>query len=403
MMEESRSEMAGLHILIVPAWWPSPRQPDSGVFFRDYAGAFAAAGARVGVVYPDLVSLRGWRPGSGIPWMPAVTAERVENIAVLRIQGWHTAGGLPGIRFSRFRAWLRRGLAAYRARHGDPDLLHAMCAIPSGWACTHLPDELAKPVVVTEHTGPFSLVMTRKAGRAYVRAALDRAAAVVAVSGRTRDEMRAAGITREIDVCGNMVAPEFLSAEVPAAHPGAARRGVFVGRLTPAKGAGDLLIAIEAMADRRDVEWHLVGDGSLASDARALASRPAMGGRLHVCGVCDRTEVVARMSRSDFLVLPTHGESFGLVVAEALCLGLPVLTTEDTACAEFVHPRNGILVRMRDPESLRAGLSRMVDTCLEYDRHAIAREARDRFSGRRVAGWYARLFRRVLDVRSEGR
>ena len=134
-----------------------------------------------------------------------------------------------------------------------------------------------------------------------------------------------------------------------------------------------------------------------------MATRPPLRDRLYVHGVCDRTEVVRRISQSDFLVLPTHGESFGLVVAEALCLGLPVLTTEDTACAEFVHPHNGILVRMRDPEALRMGLSRMVDTCLEYDRHAIAREARDRFSGRRVAGWYASLFRRVLDACSDGR
>jgi hypothetical protein len=38
--------MTGIHVVIVPSWWPSPEQPINGIFHGDYARAFAAAGAK---------------------------------------------------------------------------------------------------------------------------------------------------------------------------------------------------------------------------------------------------------------------------------------------------------------------------------------------------------------------
>ena len=388
--------MTGLHVLIVPAWWPSKEQPGAGVFCADYAAAFSAAGAKVGVVFPDLISMRFLGKGPPIPWRPRILAEKTAGAEVIRIRGLHWAMGRPWIQMHRFRRWLRRGLAIYRERHGSPDVLLAMCAIPSGWACTHLDDPLAGRVVVTEHLGPFSLALEPPAAGRYVRAAMDKAATVVAVSHRSREEMRAAGISREIMVCGNPVARVFAPAAIQTEQPTGPLKALFVGRLVREKGIAELIEAAVALGGEPEIEWHFAGDGPMASeiDSRFLAA--GLRDRLFMHGHCERTTVAKLMAESDFLVLPTHGETFGLVAAEALCKGLPVVTTRGTACGDYVNENNGLLVEIGDAKSLAAGLREMLQHCRRYDRPAIAAQARERFSGEAVAARYGEVFRRVI-------
>src|SRR5438105_13375226 len=98
------AEMSGMHILVVPSWWPSAGQPIRGIFFTDYVRAFAAARAKVGVLFPDMVSLRmlGRRLRHGLlsantttslPLSARLFWEDLDGIPILRIRGLHTAFG----------------------------------------------------------------------------------------------------------------------------------------------------------------------------------------------------------------------------------------------------------------------------------------------------------------------
>jgi glycosyltransferase involved in cell wall biosynthesis len=118
-------------------------------------------------------------------------------------------------------------------------------------------------------------------------------------------------------------------------------------------------------------------------------------------GVLDRTEIAKLMAECDFFVLPTYGESFGLAVAEALCMGMPVVTTSGTACAGYVGADDGVLVEPRSSESLKTGLIQLVANLNRFDRVGISSRARSRFSSAAVACWYADLYRRVM-ARSAG-
>ena len=382
----------------------------AGVFWTDYAAAFAEAGAKVGVVFPDLVSVRFLAGGSNIPWAPRITHETMRGANVTRVRGVHTAFRVPGVQMHRFRRWLRRGLDAYRARHGEPDLFHALCAIPSGWACTHFDDSRPRaavprrrrPVVVTEQTGGFDRLMPWRRGGPYIRAGLTRADAVVTVSERNRSTMRRADITRDIEVCGNPVASAFTSLDPNEGRGVDPVRALFVGRLVPAKGIRELVAAATALAGQTRLEWHIVGDGPCRAELEAAtATTPRLADSLRLHGQLDRAGLVDLMRRSHFLVHPSHGETFGMAVAEALCAGLPVLTTHGTACADFIDDDNGILFPARDPDTLMKGVRRMIESLETFDRTVIAERARQRFSSLGVARWYADLFHRLLSSRAE--
>ncbi len=392
------SILAGRHIVIVPAWWPSPEQPAAGIFFTDYAQAFADADARVGVIVPDLVSLRRIARSPFASLIPRMDREVLrDDIPVVRVRGLHTAFGRPGLHMKRFRAWLERGLDAYRSLYGEPNILHAMCSIPAGWAATTIAGPLARRVVITEHFGPFSAQLAPRAGGLFVREALDKAAAVVTVSERSRSDMRAAGIAREITVIDNAVGREFLDAEVPTSRDGPVQ-ALFVGRLTPEKGVRELAEAAALLAVEMELHWSFVGIGRLHDEVRRRLDDAGRSGACQLHGELDRAGVIEQMRAADFLVLPSHAETFGMVVAEALCMGLPVIVTRGTACEAFVDESNGLLVEPHSGESLLAGLRRMVQTARSYDRRRIAAAARARFEPTHLAKAYQPIFANVADV-----
>ncbi len=391
--------MSGLHVVIVPAWWPSAARPHAGIFCQDYARAFADAGATVGVIVPDPIGWSRFRLGDRAPFYPRVDEERLGSIPVLRVLGLHTSLGMPAFQMHRFRAWLGRGLEVYRARYGEPDVLHAMCAIPAGWACTHLPGPLASHTVITEHTGPFSLVMNGDRQEPFARDALARANAVVAVSPSLRDQMQRCGIARDILVRGNPVAPEFVRNAAPADGRQVAldttspRRLLFAGRLTPEKGTHELMQAMLALRDDADVHWVIVGEGPMQSQLDAMLADAALSARVVRHGFVDRDRLLDLMDAAVALVCPSHVESFGLVVAEALSRGLPVIATSGVGCAIDLTPADGIVVPSRDSAAFIEAVRTIVERADAFDRHAIASRAAERYSPASHAEWYGGLFR----------
>jgi glycosyltransferase involved in cell wall biosynthesis len=165
--------------------------------------------------------------------------------------------------------------------------------------------------------------------------------------------------------------------------------------MVPDKGVLELAEAAAMLGKAFDIQWHFAGAGPAMEEVRSRFERAGLAPRLYLHGPCDRRQVVELMSQSHFFVLPTHGETFGQAAAEALCMGLPTIVSRGTACAEFVGPDDGLLVEIGDPALLSAGLREMARRCGEFDRQAIARRARSRFSPAAVAQTYARLFRDV--------
>lgn len=294
----------------------------------------------------------------------------------------------------RFLKWLRWGVSEYVARHGEPDALHAMISVPAGWACAQLQGTPARRIVLTEETGPFSLVMDDAATAPFVRQAVDAAATVVTVSEHARRDMQSHGIQRAIEVCGNPVAEAFCNRAVQVRPAGGPIRVLFVGRLVKEKGLREFAELIQKhrleTGATTQIEWHFAGDGPMRA-----ALRETSDATMHLHGLCDRERVVQLMGQADVLVHPTYGETFGQSVAEGLCMGLPVVTTEGTACAEFIDESNGVLVKPKDAASLAEGVRRAITRINEgsFDRAAIAATARRRFSGEAVATSYDSWFR----------
>jgi glycosyltransferase involved in cell wall biosynthesis len=146
------------------------------------------------------------------------------------------------------------------------------------------------------------------------------------------------------------VKPNFVH---PDPGPGEGRGGyaLFVGRLSPEKGLGTLLMAWERLGGK--VPLKIAGDGPLAPEVQEAEKRiPGV----EWLGRKAPEEVYALMGEAAFLVFPSEWyETFGRVAIEAFAKGTPVLAAHIGAVGEVTEDgRTGLHFRPRDPEDLAA-------------------------------------------------
>lgn len=137
----------------------------------------------------------------------------------------------------------------------------------------------------------------------------------------------------------------------PPARTSPRLRILFVGRLSIEKGIDVLVDACTSLDV--DYELDIVGTGPLEESLRARTTD-----RIRLLGVIPRRELGAVYRAHDVFCLPALSEAFGLVVAEALVCGLPVVATNAGGIPDLVtHGGNGLLVPPGDARALAAALA----------------------------------------------
>jgi len=192
-------------------------------------------------------------------------------------------------------------------------------------------------------------------------ALLSRVRGILCPSRRTAAAVASYGISTE------RIAVASPGTAKPAHPPGPRRSPVrallCVANLVPRKGH-ELLI--EALARIRDLDWSLSCVGSLECDpatVRAVRRRIrtfGLGRRITLAGACPPQSVARAYRAADAFVLPSFHEGYGMVYAEAMVHGLPVIATTAGAIPETVLPQAGLLVPPGDPAALARALRRVI-------------------------------------------
>lgn len=133
--------------------------------------------------------------------------------------------------------------------------------------------------------------------------------------------------------------------------------------LTPRKGHA---VLFRALARLRHLPWRLRCAGSetldpaTAARLRTLIDELALTDRVEMLGELDADELAARYLEADAFVLPSFHEGYGMVLAEALARGLPIISTLAGAIPDTVPADAGLLVPPGDEAALADALARVL-------------------------------------------
>lgn len=145
---------------------------------------------------------------------------------------------------------------------------------------------------------------------------------------------------------------------------------IAISRFHPEKRLGVLMEAFDRFRRERPAGLFIIGDGPAWRMVRKEAAARA---NIHIAGhVSDRVALARHLASADYFIHGGAAETFGLVVAEALSSGLPLVTPHIGGAAELAHPTYSETYRAGDAEAFAQALRRIAGR----DRGALSLAAR---------------------------
>ncbi len=296
-----------LKVAVLTTSYPRHADDAAGLFVADQVERIRERGVDVEVVSPASFRHYGIAYGSGV-------AGNLRSRPYLALALPLMLGG-----FAR---------AARRAAH-DADLVHAHWLPAGAVAMT-----TGKPFVVQVWGTDVELALKVPA---LARRVLRRARLVISPSTALADEARRLGAQDVRTIPSGIDVPDHVGEEDEPAHV------LYAGRLSPEKGIRELVAA----ADGHPLV--VAGDGPLRSEVPGAL------------GFVPHDELERLYERAAVVACPSHREGFGIVCAEAMAHGRPVVAGDVGGLRDLVVDEvTGLLVPPRDAGALRAALERLL-------------------------------------------
>lgn len=441
-------------VLVVSNMYPTAEHSAGGIFVHEQVKALRRHGIDARVITGRTAWMPGRRPWAALRVYARARREawpgwdEHDGVPVARFPFLVGTFSRPWLYPWIYAAALRRWLPEL-AEGFAYDIVHTHTAFIDGRAGIAAARLRGVPMVLTEHTGPLSTITADWRWRLHTQAGVDGADRLVAVSHALRRDMLAQLAIADPDrvvVMPNGVDTSFFDPARPAAE-----RPVLLSELEPAmdrvarawsasptlRTGVDLLQALrEALAQEeqeRTVDDSFRQPGAVHAlwvghhvevkavdrllDAFAIARRHEPRLVLTLLGsgpmepglhqqaqalqlehavrfrpAADREGVRTAMATADFLVLPSHTETFGVVAIESLAMGKPVLAT---ACGGpedvLADPQLGMFTG-NNLHDIALGLQRMARSIGRFDARSIRSAAVTRYDYAHLARQLSQLY-----------
>jgi 1,2-diacylglycerol 3-alpha-glucosyltransferase len=251
-----------------------------------------------------------------------------------------------------------------------PDLIHTHHPYVMGGSALRLARQLGTPLVFTYHTMyekyaealPFSGPVLRRLSVEYPLRFANLSDHVIAPSRSLRSMLIERGLTVPSSVVPTGIeVARFRNPEIGGLRerlniPEDAFVIGHLGRISAEKRVVELAKKIAAfLAEDSTAHMVLTGDGPQLDSVTAVFRKCGVEERFHATGALTGDDVVAAYHTMDVFTFASDSETQGLVLAEAMAGGLPVIAVEAPVVGEIVEDRvNGRLVS--DFESIPAAL-----------------------------------------------
>ena len=231
-------------------------------------------------------------------------------------------------------------------RQSNPSLVHINGIWqPQSWWFQQAAQQLNIPVLLSPHGMLEPWILQRHPVRKqlalwfYQRKAIRRAQMLHATAQQELDQFRKLGFTNPAFIVPNGV---DLSQIMQKTSWNKVTKILFLSRVHPKKGI-DILIQAIAAINNPHLQITIAGEGeaSYIAQLKQLASQLGVGAQFHFVGGVYGAAKWQLYTDADLYVLPTHSENFGIVIAEALYTGLPVITTTGAPWSELNSEKCG--------------------------------------------------------------
>ena len=307
--------------------------------------------------------------------------------------------GPEPIAYNTFARATRNGFRKVLKEWGRPDIIHAHVVLPAGWSALTVARRYGIPIVLTEHSSPFSMHLGTELSRRLASETLANVGKRIAISPALVEQILDFQPGLDFEVIGESVKTDFfVPANGATNEEGPTKRFFIVARLAEQKGLTHLLEAVRLLLSGglNSFELTIGGDGPDRAKLEQLAQTLGIASHIRFLGALSREQVKSRMQACDVFVLSSLHETFGVVLGEAMACGKPVISTRCGGPEFVVNDQTGVLVDVANAQALADAMADFIQGRKAFDPRQVRASVVERFSPeafvRNVSAVYEKLW-----------
>jgi len=305
----------------------------------------------------------------------------------------------------RYTTLFKKLVHEYILENGLPQIVHVHVPMKAGIIAWWLKRKYNIPYVVTEHWAIYN----DKAADAfykrswlfkyYTKKILRNASAFLPVSYDLGKAVKQIVCKIDYTVVPN-VADTALFNDSGISFEKAHFRFVHVSTMKPQKNPEGIIRAFGAFYKQfPSTELLMVGEHSALLEQLA-ASTGLPKTKISFTGLVSYDAVASILKESDALLMFSRFENMPCVIIEALCCGLPVISTNVGGIKEIIDDTNGLLVESEDETALLNAMISLYKQYGNYNRRDISVKAQKEFNYYTIGEMIAKIYNRVLNKTS---
>lgn len=291
---------------------------------------------------------------------------------------------------------IRKALNKHIKERGRPDIIHIHVPVKSGVIAKWLKNKWNIPYVITEHNSgydkdiPGNYFERNTYFKSVTKHTIENAAAFSSVSNWLIRQLNGIFKLPKSIVVRNCV---DVSLFYPVETLNETKKFIHVSMMYPLKNIDGILNAL-ALLNQTNCNWKMQFIGPATDEYKQLSATLGLDKQVEWCGTLSYTEVAKHMQSADALVHFSHYENLPCVINEALCCGIPVISSDVGGIAELINETNGILVEKNNTKQLAEALNNFLQNPDRFNKTNISSEASAIFN-------YSAIGKQILDLYKE--
>jgi L-malate glycosyltransferase len=287
------------------------------------------------------------------------------------------------------------GIWAYKkiqSDFGKPDILHAHFG-GVGIAGAKIKKRYNIPLVITEHgSGLLPGNSTIQQKQNIFNEAYKNCDKLIAVGTNLSNHIKALGV-ENIIVIPNIIPSSFFNSK--QLNKNKKKQFISVGSLLPSKRFDLTISAFACLCEQiDDISLVIIGAGPLKKKLQKMVHDKKIEDKVLFYGFIPNAKLPEIYKESICFVLPAEYETFGVVYAEALACGIPVIATKCGGPEDIVNSNNGILIPKNDEDALVKAMLYMYHNSTNYNPEFLIEDIYNRFGEKPV-------IKSIIDIYSE--
>ncbi len=267
--------------------------------------------------------------------------------------------------------------------NGKPALVHVHVALKAGLPALYLKKKMNISFIVTEHwSGYFkeAKVNIYTSGflvKNYTKRVLSNASLLLPVTQKMGEVINKEIVKIPFEVVPNVVDTSLFYYKL---HQAKKFRFIHPSSLNYYKNPEGIIRAVKRLTEN-GLDFELIFIGGKILGPVALADELSLTGKyIFFKEPVPYAEVAKEMQQASALVLFSRIESLPCVLLEALCCGLPAISSDVGGINKVINETNGLLVESENETQLADAMKKMIVNFEFYDRPTIAQSAIGRFN-----------------------